>query len=42
MKKKTTEVSINTSSGAEKVENIEKEVKEEKGKTVQKTTAKKT
>lgn len=41
MKKKTTEVSINTSSGAEKVENIEKEVKEEKGKTVQKTAAKK-
>ena len=42
MKKKTTEISINTSSGAEKVENIEKEVKEEKGKAVQKTTAKKT
>lgn len=39
MKKKTTEISVNTSSGAEKVENIEKEIKKEGG---EKTTAKKT
>ena len=41
MKKKTTEISINTSSGAEKVENIEKEVKKEEGKTAQKSVVKK-
>ena len=42
MKKKTTEIAINTSSGAEKVENIEKEVqKDAAGKTV-KSTVKKT
>lgn len=39
MKKKTTEIAVNTSSGAEKVENIEKELKEENGKKI---TAKKT
>ena len=39
MKKKTTEISVNTSSGAEKVENIEKELKAENG---EKITAKKT
>ena len=42
MKKKTTEISINTSSGAEKVENIQKEVKKEDGKTAQKSVVKKT
>ena len=42
MKKKTTEISINTSSGAEKVENIEKEVKKEDGKTEKKSVVKKT
>ena len=42
MKKKTTEISTNTSSGAEKVENIQKELKKEDGKTVQKSTVKKT
>ena len=31
MKKKTTEIAVNTSSGAEKVENIEKELKKENG-----------
>ncbi len=36
MKKKTTEISMNTSSGAEKVENIEKEVQKE-GNTVKKS-----
>ena len=41
MKKKTTEISINTSSGAEKVENIEKEVKKEDGKTAKKSVVKK-
>ena len=41
MKKKTTEISTNTSSGAEKVENIEKEVKKEDGK-VKKSVVKKT
>ena len=41
MKKKTTEISINTSSGAEKVENIEKEVEKE-GKTAKKSVVKKT
>lgn len=42
MKKKTTEISINTSSGAEKVENIEKEVKKEDEKTEKKSVVKKT
>lgn len=44
MKKKTTEISINTSSGAEKVENIEKEVKKENGSSAKsvKSTVKKT
>ncbi len=39
MKKKTTEIAVNTSSGAEKVENIEKELKAESG---EKMTEKKT
>ena len=39
MKKKTTEIAVNTSSGAEKVENIEKELNKENG---GKVTAKKT
>ncbi len=39
MKKKTTEISINESSGAEKVERVEKEIKSEKD---EKTTVKKT
>ena len=39
MKKKTTEIAVNTSSGAEKVENIEKELKKEGGdKVIQKKT----
>ncbi len=37
MKKKSTEISVNTSSGAEKVENIEKEIKNEGEKTVKKS-----
>ncbi len=37
MKKKTTEVAINTSSGAEKVENIQKEIEKKDDKTVKKT-----
>ena len=41
MKKKSTEISINTSSGAEKVENIEQEVKKEDEKVTKKTTTKK-
>ena len=45
MEKKTTKISVNTSSGAEKVENIEKELKkggEKPAKTVKKTVTKKT
>lgn len=43
MKKKTTEISVNESSGAEKVENIEKEIKtENKGKVTSKTSVKAT
>lgn len=41
MKKKSTEISINTSSGAEKVENIEQEAKKEDEKVTKKTTTKK-
>ncbi len=40
MKKKTTEISINTSSGAEKVEKIEKEAGEKEMKTTVKKTSK--
>lgn len=42
MKKKTTEISINTSSGAEKVENIEKEVQNGTTEKTVKSTVKKT
>ena len=42
MKKKTTEIAVNTSSGAEKVENIQKELQSENGKSVEKKTVKST